>query len=325
MNFLSKLNLRRFAKVAAVAAVSGTLLFGGNDAVVNAAPDGMAAFREVYTAQNFERTFSQSFILYASNFHLEMNAHTHVSERGAMQSAGNITWTYTNLKKNYSTNNTIPFYIDQTSSDMILYVQRHGTWSKMLMPGLPSGIAVMWQSNDPQMNQQIINAVKAAEVINETPEMRIMNVTLDGKKVADILSQNSQASFSNLKGDALAYHQEIFKRWITAIQANDITFTWTVSKKNWETITAVFDLTNVMRSYARYVLDEAAAGRIVLTDEERELLDAMGYYAELKSYTSKIESPEKIQMTQPSNPDAVPEDDDALDDIFSEMTTVVKK
>ncbi len=80
-----------------------------------------------------------------------------------------------------------------------------------------------------------------------------------------------------------------------------------------------------MRAYSRYVLDESAAGRIVLTDEERDLLDAMGYYAELKSYTTYISPKDDILMRLPAELDTAPENDNALDDIFYEMTTVVKK
>ena len=99
-----------------------------------------------------------------------------------------------------------------------------------------------------------------------------------------------------------------------------------MNKPNWETVTAAFDLTNIMRAYSRYVLDEAAAGRVVLTDEERDLLDAMGYYAELRSYTSYVSSKDKIVSIEvPPNVNNIPENDDSLNDVFYEMTTVVEK
>ena len=156
--------------------------------------------------------------------------------------------------------------------------------------------------------------------------MRVMNVTLDGNKIADLLEKNSQASLAGLSGDRLAEEKENLNRWITAVRANDITFAWTVNKPNWETVTAAFDLTNIMRAYSRYVLDESAAGRIVLTDEERDLLDAMGYYAELRSYTSYVSPKDKdVSIEVPPNVNNIPENDDSLNDVFYEMTTVVEK
>ena len=93
----------------------------------------------------------------------------------------------------------------------------------------------------------------------------------------------------------------------------------------WKTATASFDLTNIMRAYARYVLDESAAGRIVLTDEERDLLDAMGYYAELHSYTTNLKPTKDNLVNVPAALSKAPENDNSLNDVFDEMTTVVKK
>lgn len=325
MKFFDKLNLRRFAKVVAVAAIGGTIFFGG-DATVNAAPDDMAAFREAYNMQvQGTRLVNQDLTLIAPNFHLDIDSKAQVSADGQFLMGGDLSWTYTNLKKNYSTNSRIPFFIVQSGSEMTLYVQRNGAWSKMILPGLPSGIAVLWRSNDPAIANGILQAVKSVQVLNDTPDMRVMNVTLDGNKIAALLENNSQASFANLSGDALAQQREIFNRWLTAIKANDLTFAWTVNKPKWETVTAAFDLTDVMRAYSRYVLDESAAGRITLTDEERDLLDAMGYYAELRSYTTYIDPRSNDMLTMPANLFVAPENDNSLDDVFYEMTTVVQK
>ena len=324
MKFLDKLNLRRFAKVVAVAAVSGSIFFGGGDAIVNAAPNGIAAFREAYSANTGNRVFSQDFTLIAPNFHLDIDSNAQVYTDGVIRMEGNFNWTYTNLKKNYSTNNKIPFYIEQSTNEMNLYVQRNGRWSKMALPGLPAGIAVMWKTTDPSILRDNMDAVKAVEVLKDTPDMRIMNVTLDGKKVAAILAKTSQASFAGLSGQALAEQKANFERWLVAIRANDIKFSWTVNKPSWTTVTAAFDLTDIMRSYSRYVLDESAAGRVKLTNEERDLLDAMGYYAELKAYTTQKSPKDEVVISRP-NFDSAPTDESSLDDIFYEMTTVVKR
>ena len=80
-----------------------------------------------------------------------------------------------------------------------------------------------------------------------------------------------------------------------------------------------------MRAYAIHVLNESAAGRVVLTDEERDLLDAMGYYAELRSYTTHIRANKDTMVNMPAELATVPENDGSLDDIFREMTTVVER
>lgn len=324
MGFLNKTKLRRLA---AVTAVGGALFFGGN-AQVSAAPmdNGIWAFREAYTAQATDtRVFEQDMTLVAPTFHLEIDSHAQILNDGSFRMGGDFTWTYTNLKKNYSTNSTIPFYIEQVGNEMTLYVQRRGKWSKMLLPGLPSGIAILWKSTDSAVLNETMDAVKKVEVLKDTPDLRIMNVTLDGAKLATILEKNSQATFANLKGDDLAEQKEMLNRWLAAFRETDITFAWTVNKPDWKTATASFDLTNIMRAYARYVLDESAAGRIVLNDEERDLLDAMGYYAELRSYTTTLKPSKDNLVNIPSALSKAPENDDSLNDIFREMTTVVKR
>ncbi|MBR2775306.1 MAG: hypothetical protein IKD73_10005 [Selenomonadaceae bacterium] len=328
MKFFDKLNLRRLAKVASVAAISGSLLFSGN-AVVNAAPDddeGMAAFREAYMGQmTSTRMIDQDLTLIAPNFHLDIDSKGQVTSDGVMRMSGTLAWTYTNLQKNYSTNSSIPFYIEQAGNEMTLYVQRRGKWSKMILPGLPAGIATIWKSSEVNMLRQNLDAVKAVKLLKDTPDMRIMNVTLDGNKIAALLEKNSQGSFASLSGNDLAEQKEILNRWLAAIRANDLTFAWTVNKPSWTTVTAAFDLTDIMHAYARYVLDESAAGKVVLTDEERDLLDAMGYYAELKAYTTYVSPKKDSLINLPADLSKAPENDNSLDDIFAEMTTVVKK
>ena len=323
---MSFFKFKRFSKVAAVAAISGAFLFGGNVDAATTEDEGIAAFREAYFGQmESTRMIDQDLTLISTNFHLDIDSKAQVTSDGVMRMSGTLAWTYTNLQRNYSTNSNIPFYIEQNGNDMTLYVQRRGKWSKMSLPGLPSGIVNIWKSSEMDMLRQNMDAVKKVEILKDTPDMRIMNVTLDGNKIADILEKNSQASFAGLSGDALAEQKEVLNRWLTAIKANDITFAWTVNKPSWTTVTAAFDLTNIMRAYARYVLDESAAGRVVLTNEERDLLDAMGYYSELRSYTTYISPKKEMMIDLPSDLMTAPENDSSLDDIFAEMTTVVEK
>ncbi|MBR3745362.1 MAG: hypothetical protein IKP64_08330 [Selenomonadaceae bacterium] len=327
MKFLDKLNLRRFAKVAAVAAVSGTLFFGGT-ATVSADSAGMQAFREAYLGQRADvRIVHQDLTLISPNFHLDVDSKAQVNAQGIFVMGGNLSWTYTNLKRNYSTNNEIPFFIQQDgNSEMKLYVKRLGRWSYMQLPGLPAGIATLWKSNDSSILRNNLDAVKDVEVIKDNADMRVMKVTLDGQKIAVALEKQAEASFAKITDkNSLAQQREIFTRWMTAIRANDITFNWTVNKPDWDTVTAAFDLTDIMHAYARYVLDESAAGKITLTDEERDLLDAMGYYAELKSYTTYISPKNEPALDMPADLVGAPENDNSLNDIFYEMTTVVQR
>ncbi|MCR5834843.1 MAG: hypothetical protein K6G55_09400 [Selenomonadaceae bacterium] len=111
MKFFDKLNLRRFAKVAAIATVGGSILFG-NTGIVSADSEGMKASREAYTAK-MESTRMMDFdlMLISPNFHMDIDSRAQATADGVIKMSGELGWTYTNLEKNYSTNNRIPFYI----------------------------------------------------------------------------------------------------------------------------------------------------------------------------------------------------------------------
>jgi len=322
------MRFKRFKKFAALAAIGGAIIFGGNitaDAA-NLNQDGIWAFREAYISQVPDtRAFKQDLTLISPNFHLDIDSKAQVLKDGSMRMGGQFNWTYTNLKNNFSINTTIPFYIEQIGNEMTLYVNRKGKWSKMLLPGLPSGLALLWKSQDPLIQNQVMDAVKKIEILNDTPNLRTLNVTLDGIKLANILNENSATTFANLEGEELAEQKKIFYRWLSAFRKTDIIFNWTVNKPSWTTATAVFDLTSIMRAYAIYVLNESAAGRVELTDEERDLLDAIGYYSELHSYTTHLKPSGNNLVNLPAELSAAPENDDSLNDIFAEMTSVVEK
>ena len=264
-------------------------------------------------------------MLILTKFHLDLNSKAQVSKDGSLKIGGQFNWISTNLSNDFTTNNVIPFYIEQDGNKMTLYVQRKGKWSKIFLPGLPTGIAILWKSTEPEILNGIMDAAKEIKILKDTPDLITMNVTLDGKKIADILEKNSSAMFENLSGEIPSEQKENFNRWLAAFRKTDIIFTWNVNKPSWTTATSSFDLTSIMRAYAIHILDESAAGKIILTDEERNFLDAIGYYSELRTYITQIAVREDNFVNLPAELAQAPENENALNDIFQEMTSVVER
>ena len=320
-----KFKLRRLA---AIAAVGFTIFFGGNSIAdaANITSGAMQAFRRAYvTPVPDTRVFEQDITLISTNFHLDIDSRAQVLKDGSLKIGGQLNWNSTNLKNDFTTNSNIPFYVEQVGNEMTLYVKRNSKWSKISLPGFPTGLAILWKTTDPKILNGVTDAAKSVEIINNTPDLITMNVTLDGTKIANILNENSAKTFAKLSGDALDAQKKNFYRWLSVFRKTDITFTWTVNKPSWTTATAIFDLTPIMRAYAIKILDESAAGRIVLTDEERDLLDAIGYYSELRSYVTRIAVRDDTVVNLPDDLKAAPENDDSLNDILSDMTKVVDR
>ena len=319
-----KFNFRKFALIAAIGT---SILFGGNVAdAADISNKEFWIFRKAYvTPTPANRVFEQDLTLTSTNFHLDVDSKAQVFKDGSLIIGGKFNWNSTNLSNDFTTNNNIPFYIEQRGNEMMLYVNRRGKWSKMSLPGLPSGIAILWKTTDPKILNGVTDAVKAVEILKDTPDLVTMNVTLDGTKLANILNENSSTTFANLLGEALDAQKKIFYRWLSVFRKTDISFTWTVNKPSWTTATAMFDLTPIMRAYAIRILDESAAGRIVLTDEERNFLDAIGYYSELRTYITQIAARADNLVESPKDLNTIPENDESLNDIFSDITAVVQR
>ena len=133
--------------------------------------DGMAAFREAYFGQMVtERMITGISCLSRRRFILKWIL---IFSDGVVRMSGDLSWTYTNVKKNYSTNNSIPFYIEQNENDLTLYVQRVGKWSKMTLPELPAGIIAMWKSSDSSMLVKNFDAVKKVTIFSDTANLNL--------------------------------------------------------------------------------------------------------------------------------------------------------
>ena len=109
-----------------------------------------------------------------------------------------------------------------------------------------------------------------------------------------------------------------------ALTSNDVYITWTVDKKTNRTVTAVLELTDLVRSFARGMLDDSAKGKIVFDKEEMALLDSIGYYSEFH-YSLTYDAGNGPNLDIPAAAARSSENDGVFNDLVDDMTAVVKR
>ena len=326
MNFLEKIKSRKLSKTLAAVVAGGMLFFGAGN-LAEADSNAEFQFRQAYLSiPQDNRVFHQSIVFFGTTFHVDITSEGQLLRDASTQMNGNINWEYTDPSTNITSNNTMPFYLTQSGEEMTLYVQRNNRWSKFLMPGIPSGFANALKTSDLSTLQENLNLVKNVELFRETDTQQIFNVTLDGKKLADrMATYEKNQNTTQLSADEVASQQRFFNNLNAALRATDVTCTWTVDKAKTQTATAVIDFTDLMRAYAKNVLDDSAAGRVVLTDDERLLMDTIGYYSEFHYSISYFDATKKLDFNLPKAADRAAVNNNVFQDLIKDMTTSVKK
>ena len=294
--------MKKWKSVLAALTMGGVLLTG-NPVMAEPAQDNMAAFREAYQAVKDDyRVFDEELTLFGPAFHVDLDSRGKVEKDGSMLLSGKLELMFTAHETGKINNFEVPFYLDQTPSKLTFYVQLGEKWNKISLPGADEmSDALATSSAEAEENMAV---VKSVEIVKETDTQRSMNLKLDGKKLAALVARHWQEDMKNLKPEEKATREETLNRLTRAFESVDPEVTWAVDKTKWQTITVGVNLTNLMRAYAKGVLQEAADGKIKLSDGERDIWETLGYYAELHSYTHyptgdkvKVEIPAKVKKS----------------------------
>ena len=326
MNFLEKIKSRKLSKTLAAVATGGMLFFGAGN-LAEADSQSEFTFRQAYlSVPQDNRVFRQNIVFFGTTFHVDINSAGQILRDASMRMSGNINWAYTNPSNNITRNSTMPFYLTQTGEEMTLYVQRQNKWSKFSLPGVPVGFANALKTNDLATLQENIELVKDVEIFRESATQQIFNITLDGKKLSSRMQSYARnQNTSELSSTEVAEQQRFFNNLNAALQKTDVKCTWTVDKVKNQTVTAVIDFTDLMRAYAKNVLEDSASGKIVLSEEDRMLMDTIGYYSEFHYSMNYAAANEKLNFNLPSAAQKAAVNNNVFQDLFKDMTTSVKK
>lgn len=331
MKFLDKIKNRKWSKTLAAVAASGVLFFGANN--VSAAPaddyDANFQFRQDYLslAQDV-RNFDQGITLFGTTFKIDFISQGQLLRDSSLRMGGNINWAYTDPKTKVTTNTNMPFFVTHLANqeDMMLYVQRNNKWSRFILPEVPVAFVDAVKSNDMSVLQDNLKAVKDVSIFRDTERQKIYNITLDGKYLSERLKAfQGKVDTTKLSRNEIAEQTKFFRNLQTALETTDINCTWTYDKDENATLTAVVDLTPLMRAYAESVLNEAAQGKVVLSEEERLLMETIGYYSEFHYSMNIRKNVDAKDITPPNAATKAPINNNVFQDFFNDMSTSVQR
>jgi len=304
----------KLKKLLAAALISGSLLFSGH----SYAADGMTEFRNAYLAAgSYTGVMVNGFDLFGPYFHADVSGKGQLLQDGSLAWEGKLNWVFTSKDSSNSVNENIPMYVEQRGGVMTLYAYRNNRWNKFNLPGIPSNLAKVLRSDDPKVLANNMTVVKDAKVIDDNDKSRKIRVTVDGKKLAAVIG--------SAQGGATAAQNVVINRLKTALNNADFVVDWDVRKGTNETVTVNANMTPVIRAYGKAVIDEMAAGKIKLSDEDKNYYATLGYYAELPVYLTIIGAGNADRVMTPSGLNAATDNGAVFDDIKKDIATTPTK
>jgi len=291
-----------------IVAVGGiALLWGGS--IVDAADiqqHAMEVYREAcLTSIHEERTANTNIDLFGPNYHWELNAAGQMLKNGSMRWHGEMSWDLTEQKTNATSHEDIPFYVEQRDNLLTFYIQRENEWSKFSLPGIPQELTASWRNGAVDLFNDSMQAVKKVSLENDTDKMQGLRIVFDMGKMMQVTGKYLDDSMGKITSKEKQVRQEAYEETAQGLSGTEVTVDWVVDKSTHQTITVSADLTPVIRGYAQHIIKDMAAGKIKLSDEERSMMESLGYFSELKFYmtywgvdqTEEMAVPQEVRQT----------------------------
>ena len=292
------------------------------------------AFAADTDIQTFRNAYLQD-IKDATGYHLELMFHGPTFQSntitdgllgndGSAVMAGNFSWSYTDTDNGQTNHQEMPFYAERSGNAATLYGQRRGVWQKENILGSLSWILDAVSSEDRDTKMQYAATVTDVETTEIGNGQQRMQITFDGKALSSVQDKAVRNRIAAMnETDSKAAMASV--RYLNAALAeNNPRCVWTINKNTGKTVMLTADLTEIMRSYAKAVLQDSYQGNITLTEEETQFLASLGYYYNLQVYMSQDDK----SFDRAVIPAAVKnnaKESNIFADIESEIISAVKK
>lgn len=271
-------------KKIAAAVGCGVLLWSGSPAMA-AEQDAAWLYKEACLANvNDDRITSTNVDLFGPNYHWELDADGKILRDGSMRWYGNMSWDFTETSNNVTSHEDIPFYLEQKDGILSIYAQREHKWGKISLPGLPPELVNAWKTGSLSFIDDSMQAVKNVSLTSDTDKMQDLRIVMDAGKMMQVSEKYLGEGSAHLSAKEKQEQKELLANLAKALQGTDVTVDWVISKADRKTITISTDLTPLLRAYARNVINDMAAGKVKLSNDEREMMESLGYFSELKFY-----------------------------------------
>lgn len=193
----------------------------------------------------------------------------------------------------------IPFYIAQNGNSLDIYYKTDDKWSKYAAPSVAAELTDIIASPTKQEIDEEIKLIKSVKILHENDSRRTLLVTIDGKKLADefkFISDKNPAD-KGTQGDE-NIHNDFMFYLDAAFRKNDISYVWTIDKKNHQSKTISVDLSNLIRDIALSVLNDPNQN---FGDAASSILEVFAFYSDFKMYATFLDNSAQSTLTVPQN------------------------
>ena len=268
-----------------LAAVICSLFFAST---TEAKPEGtkkdLQAYEEAMLTPAKSKTaiFNEYFLFFTPMAQCEMDFNGLTGENDTLKLAGKFGLWFTDQSGN-TTETKIPFYVSQKEKDMTIYFNVGDSWKKIEAPSIAAVTADIVATPNQNDLEEIFSMVKSVKVLSETPNYRTMVVHLDGNEIANSLKEETEKNPADKSTIGKADEQDQFFKYLDqGLRNSDIWYTWTIDKKDWQTITLSLNLSDVTQKTAQVALNDK---KQQWDDVTRALLETLAFYSDIKSYT----------------------------------------
>ena len=191
----------------------------------------------------------------------------------------------------------IPFYIAQNGNSLDIYYKTDDKWSKYAAPSVAAELTDIIVSPTKQEIDEEIKLIKSVKILHENDSRRTLLVTIDGKKLADefkFISDKNPAD-KGTQGDE-NIHNDFMFYLDAAFRKNDISYVWTIDKKNHQSRAISVDLSNLIRDIALSVLNDPNQN---FGDAASGILEVFAFYSDFKMYATFLDNKAQSTLTVP--------------------------
>ena len=269
----------------------GLILIGGRAAAEPV--DAMEIFREtVYeTSKRDDRIFHQDifFVLPSAVGELDFLGGVDGTK---FTVAGDFGFWMT-LDNGENTEKEVPFYLTQDGNNMTFYFQTDKKWKKMTAPTAAAKITDAFATPTMQEMEDQIQMIKEVAILSDTDNQRTLLLKLDGNKIAEKILSDIKIDVNDPNA---AMQQKVFNYIDTGIRNSDCWCTWTVNKNTWQTVTLSANLSGMIQSIAKEVLNDTTTP---LPLQIRDMIETVAFYSELRLYTTYLSPEAKNRLEIP--------------------------
>ena len=250
--------------------------------------DGMSTFREAYFANPPQsHQFETTATFFGPTFHLDAKMCGEWNSNGTLWCGGEIDFDDTDLKTGHTSKKNIPVYMEYSGDSLYFYGKDKNVWQREQIMGIPMWIAYLIKSRDMAVLEENASAVQSVRLNKDDGTQQQMQIVLNGPRLAELTRSHG------MKGSDM--DRQFAEYLAQAMEQTSIEVAWVVDKNTKQTITLSANLTELMRNYAKSILQASYESKLTLSTDDQDFYKTIGYYCNLNFYCNRTNSQPNIK------------------------------